>query len=603
MPCSNTKDIVGSDKNGILDLKQESNRKNDAVKDSFKANPLPVTHVCSIRDSRIPFHEKHFFPRESLLTSMYETEGEFADSTRSLYNAMAAGFLWLLVRLLLQENTLVPGGAISVGTAFINLVISLHQTSLSVFGGLTCALSHVFLLNVASLAVIPLVQLMKSKIVQPSLLVLYYLFIVLSILSYASVICLTNKTPLAPASGLMVMCEAARISMKIHAYCREKLVHGLPALYKLRSSSSPSLQDRIEMRATLLKQIHVANTLPPLSSLSSISLIATLESFRDYVPINSIHSAHKRVPVNMQTLKESQPLISIGSFNEEVIRFLFFLFAPTLVYRDSYPLDQHSFIYRLSAAMSHLFSFILTIIVGLLVMHGMVNPILYPVLSSVRSLVTTASFFLVVYELIMPSMLLFILTHYAVLHSCQNIMASLLGFADKSFYGSWWTATSWGSWYRRWNLCVGEFLWCYVYSDVQRAGYSQSKALISVFLYSALIHELILICAFKFFNPALFVFFTGPGVLLLSLTRHFGPQFANTFMWMALSLGVSLLFLVYAIEGSLRYAESQHKSTQIGSMAESIHQLAYNLIIPRTCIALFHVLKTGEFTTTTQTIS
>jgi len=315
MPCNCSKDFVGSDKNEIRDLKQESNKTNDVVKDSLKAPPLPVTQVCSIRDSRIPFHEKHFFPRDSLLTIMYETEGEFADSTRSLYNAMAAGFLWLLVRLLLQENTLVPGGAISVGTAFINLVISLHQTSLSDFGGLTSALSHVFLLNVASLAVIPLVQLMKSKIVQPSLLFFFYLVIVFSILTYASVICLTNKTPLAPASGLMVMCEAARISMKIHAYCREKLVHGLPSLYKLRSlsssSSSPSLQDRIEMRATLLKQIHVANTLPPLSLSSSFSLISTLELFRDFIPTNSIHSAHKRVPVNMQTLKESQPVITI----------------------------------------------------------------------------------------------------------------------------------------------------------------------------------------------------------------------------------------------------------------------------------------------------
>jgi hypothetical protein len=240
---------------------------------------------------------------------------------------------------------------------------------------------------------------------------------------------------------------------------------------------------------------------------------------------------------------------------------------------------------------------------GLLVMHGMITPALIPVLSSVKSLVTTASFFLVVYELIMPSMILFILTHFAVLHAWQNIFASLLGFADKTFYGSWWTSKSWGSWYRRWNLCVGEFLWTYVYSDVQRGGHSLNHALFCVFIYSAILHELILICAFKFFNPALFLFFTGPGVALLSLTRKLGPRFANTFMWLALSLGVSLLFVVYAIEGSLRQAELRHtsNSADIGQIAESIHSMAYDLVIPRSVIALINVLKTGEFTTTMST--
>jgi sterol O-acyltransferase len=622
------------------------------------------------RDLRIPFHEKIFIPRESLLTEMMsekldnsndtisdrqsESSDELAESTRAMFNAVSASFIWLFVRLLLEENKN-TGGAISVGKAFFNLILALHETSLSIFGGLFVSLLHVAVLNICSLSIIPLVQLMKSKEFRPRLLLFMYVLIILSILTYASAICL-YYAKLAPASGLIVMCEAVRLSMKVHAYCREKLVHGLTSFYRLRHGA-PSIQERALIREGLWKQLRqlsssvsspsssaTAAIVPEASSSSSStssttttssptttaplvpsrisggppipSFILSLESFRDHAPtsrrqhclVNHQESEHRTQESEHRTqtlLRESQPKISIGSMSQETNRFIFFLFAPTLIYRDTYPLLKQKLSARIYSSLSHIVSFVFTIIMGLLVMHGMITPALIPVLSSVKSLVTPASFFLVVYELIMPSMILFILTHFAVLHAWQNIFASLLGFADKTFYGSWWTSKSWGSWYRRWNLCVGEFLWTYVYSDVQRGGHSLNHALFCVFIYSAILHELILICAFKFFNPALFLFFTGPGVALLSLTRKLGPRFANTFMWLALSLGVSLLFVVYAIEGSLRQAELRHtsNSADIGQIAESIHSMAYDLVIPRSVIALINVLKTGEFTTTMTTMT
>lgn len=57
---------------------------------------------------------------------------------------------------------------------------------------------------------------------------------------------------------------------------------------------------------------------------------------------------------------------------------------------------------------------------------------------------------------------------------------------------SWWTATSWSAYYRRWNQVVGDWLHSYVYNDLQRAGMVRSKAEAGVFIASAFIHELIL---------------------------------------------------------------------------------------------------------------
>jgi hypothetical protein len=56
-----------------------------------------------------------------------------------------------------------------------------------------------------------------------------YCLLLLTMYTLACYTCLHFKLP--PASGLIVMCECARFSMKMHAYAREKVVHGLRAVW------------------------------------------------------------------------------------------------------------------------------------------------------------------------------------------------------------------------------------------------------------------------------------------------------------------------------------------------------------------------------------
>ena len=117
----------------------------------------------------------------------------------------------------------------------------------------------------------------------------------------------------------------------------------------------------------------------------------------------------------------------------------------------------------------------------------------------------------------------------------------------------------------------------YLFLDAQRLGARRGAALAVVFLVSGVLHELILAAAFGFFLPALFVFFAGPGVALLWATRWLSPRLGNAFLWLALSLGVSLLFVLYVDEGILRNGGHGRRDARDTSLLERV----YDAVVPR----------------------
>jgi sterol O-acyltransferase len=115
----------------------------------------------------------------------------------------------------------------------------------------------------------------------------------------------------------------------------------------------------------------------------------------------------------------------------------------------------------------------------------------------------------------LPSMLFLILGFFGFLHSWLNCWAELTRFPDRVFYLDWWNSVEFGTYYRKWNIIVHDWLYYYIYLDFSRFIMSGKKsgkyAKILTFFISAIMHELILIEASGFFYPVLFVMFTGPG--------------------------------------------------------------------------------------------
>jgi sterol O-acyltransferase len=107
-----------------------------------------------------------------------------------------------------------------------------------------------------------------------------------------------------------------------------------------------------------------------------------------------------------------------------------------------------------------------------------------------------------------------ILSFFAFLHSWLNLWAELTYFSDRCFYSDWWNATYFGTYYRKWNIIVHDWLYYYVYLDLQR--FLKLKGMLWIpqlltFLLSAIIHEVIIYYSTGFFYPALFILFAGPG--------------------------------------------------------------------------------------------
>lgn len=533
------------------------------------------------------------------------------------------------IRLVLEENR--DSGVRGAGAALASVAHSLLLTADAIFGrrvGLYAAVICAAVLHSLAMLVVPLVQLLTSgghafpsRLRFAACLALYVaLQTTIIAVSIATCVCLQ----LPPASGMMVMCEGTRLSMKVHSYVREKVVHGLTTLAELQAKpavlpqqlavalvqplaplGAPEAQmlqkrsDRATRRAAMYARLAelevVAAAAPPLPSpllsplpsprppppLPPPSLLPVLEGpsklpplaaallrFRDATPPHAPLAA----------VKGAQPAVTIGGPLVELRRFAFFVFAPTLLFRDEYPRLEASHANLLRAA-THAANFVASIVFGLLVVRAMVVPVLahgsLGVLGGGTRPRTIAGFFLVVFEMIAPASLLFLLLFWAVLHSWLNAWAYLLRFADRRWYGPWWQSRTWGEFYREWNVVVGEWIGAYLFLDLQRGGASRAAALAAVFLISGVAHEVILTAAFGFFAPALFVFFTGPGTALLWITRFFNPRAANVFLWAALSLGVAILFVLYLDEGALRRSVGPGTAVALGGIADAIVPISW----------------------------
>ncbi len=83
-----------------------------------------------------------------------------------------------------------------------------------------------------------------------------------------------------------------------------------------------------------------------------------------------------------------------------------------------------------------------------------------------REDITVRSFVLAVFSCILPGGLCLLLSFWALLHAWMNAFAEMLRFGDRMFYKDWWNSTSFAGYYRTWNAIVHEWLYAYVYRDV-----------------------------------------------------------------------------------------------------------------------------------------
>nr|XP_056700678.1 sterol O-acyltransferase 1-like [Euleptes europaea] len=261
--------------------------------------------------------------------------------------------------------------------------------------------------------------------------------------------------------------------------------------------------------------------------------------------VRLVMKGHSFIRENVPRILSSSPPKTNSVQLPRLSQYLYFLFAPTLIYRDEYPRTptrRWSYVATMFAQVTGSVFFMNYIFTRLC------NPIFRNYIwepFNVRGLV------LCIFNSILPSTLIMFILFFLFLHCWHNAFAEMMRFGDRMFYQDWWNSTSYASYYRTWNVVVHDWLYYYAYRDFRWffGEKFKSAALLFVFAVSAAVHEYILSVCFGFFYPAMFCLYMGFGMVFNFIIndRRKGPIW-NVIMWLSLLFGQGLLLCLYSTE-------------------------------------------------------
>ncbi|CAL7940750.1 unnamed protein product [Xylocopa violacea] len=243
-------------------------------------------------------------------------------------------------------------------------------------------------------------------------------------------------------------------------------------------------------------------------------------------------------------------------------KYLYFMFAPTLIYQDKYPRSDKI---RWKIILIN-FIEVFTIIFFVALLY---ERMLYPNYRDFgKQPIEFGMVILNVLSSMLPGILMFICGFYLLLHSWMNAFAELLRFADKMFYKDWWNSICFSSYYRTWNIVVHDWLYTYIYKDMYEIVTPRNKtlAVCAVFAISSIFHEYILIFTGRFFYPVMLIMFGVIGLTVVFIFKSAG----NVFLWFSLSVGSGMMVSLYCMEYFARIN------------CPPIYDDFWDLIIPRT---------------------
>ncbi|KPP61248.1 sterol O-acyltransferase 1-like, partial [Scleropages formosus] len=276
------------------------------------------------------------------------------------------------------------------------------------------------------------------------------------------------------------------------------------------------------------------NGLPPASR-----FIIILEQVRLMMKAHSF--IRENVPRVLAAARDKNTSLIIP----QVTQYLYFLFAPTLIYRDRYPRNP-------CIRWGYVATKFMQVLGCLFYAYYVFVRLCIPQFRSISlQLFDLRAMVLCIFNSILPGVLVLFLAFFAFLHCWLNAFAEMLRFADRMFYKDWWNSTSFANYYRTWNVVVHDWLYYYVYRDILWMSEKRFRAaaMLVVFTVSAVVHEYVLAICFGFFYPVLFCLFMCFGMMFNFILhdQRKGPIW-NVIMWTSLFLGQGVLLCLYSQE-------------------------------------------------------
>lgn len=156
---------------------------------------------------------------------------------------------------------------------------------------------------------------------------------------------------------------------------------------------------------------------------------------------------------------------------------------------------------------------------------------------------------LVLLDIIPYFLLQYLFTFFIIWEFILNVIAELSRFADRDFYGPWWSCTDWGEFARIWNRPVHKFLLRHVYhSSISTIKLNKVQASLFTFMLSALIHELVMFSIFRVLRGYLLLFqMSQLPMMFISNTKFFRDKktLGNVVCWIGFISGPSIICTLY----------------------------------------------------------
>lgn len=465
-----------------LNGKTKSRQHEEKLKDGKPTDPAKLP-------LRMKLPEKIFQPRNALLTDLFEIK-----HIKTIYHIFIVIFNLLLLNVSISDFA--DTGSINIGLRPI----------ITGFGGFNYALMIWGAMQLTIFALFPAFKcwsIITKKFFMKSgfLTTLWHALGVASVIAYQAgfVVIFTKAVvhfDMAQASSVAVLMELVRFMMKSYAFIRTNVPRVLNSKNKLK--------------------------------VDDIGWDAPTSDKNNKLPANG-----------SPRVNDKRLFPSFGQY-------AYFLFAPTLVYRDEYPRTKQI---RWKVVAKNYMEVVAVIFIFSLISERIMYPV-YNQFGSQFYEVGVKELLASVFNSMLPGLLCFLCGFYCVLHSWMNAAAEMLRFSDRKFYSDWWNSSNFSVYYRTWNVIVHDWLYLYVYKDLYEYVTGRNRVLsqLLVFSLSAIFHEYILGFTFKFCYPILFVLFQGAGVVLIFLTKREHKAFGNIFMWLSLAMGMGLLLSLYHME-------------------------------------------------------
>jgi diacylglycerol O-acyltransferase 1 len=219
---------------------------------------------------------------------------------------------------------------------------------------------------------------------------------------------------------------------------------------------------------------------------------------------------------------------------------MYFIAVPTLCYQLNYPRSP-----------SIRWKYVATYVSRLAVITAIVN---YAVLRFITPILEHSLPFMEqrdvlgvlerLLKLSIPNTYVWLLGFYWFFHLYLNLLAELTQFGDRQFYKDWWNSRTLDAYWRNWNIPVHLWVVRHMYFPLIRRGNSKQVATFVTFLFSALLHEIIISVPFRHIGFHAFIGMMAQAPLIY-VTKKLDSYFDNSY------LSNALFWTIFCIIGEL----------------------------------------------------